>query len=326
MAKKGVSLPTAYQHPRTGKKPPRNNAALWLCLCLLVVFATLIAGCTTDTRGRPGVAGAPGTPGAPGSPGNMTMNLTANMTAGPPGGTGPIGVNGTPGVPGIQGIQGIQGVAGATGPMGPENLTAINNSYYLRDTSLSLNPGTSDANLFRNTTAGSTIVRGGTMTAGSGGVIQMAGKDLMPDAILFYVPDTTTSIDQLVATFVGQVSPPYLDMEMHQIKRLLNPTDAQDATTLAYEDARPVINSSYVTNTLDVVWSPWTPGLNWTNGTPSGITTIARYNKVGKIIHFTIDISSADSNWCSNLNITLPVPPANNGNRIPVTTIQMVGV
>lgn len=192
MAKKWVSLPTAYQHPRAQAKPPRNNAALWFCLCLLVIFAVLIAGCTTDTRGRPGTAGAPGFNGTPGAPGGG--NMTANMTAGP------------------------------------------NNDawYYWSNTTRPLNPGTSDANLFRNTTAGSTLLRGGTMTAGSGGVVQVAGKDLMPDAILFYVPDTTTSIDQLVATFVGQVSPPYLDMEMHQIKRVLNPTDAQDAVTLNY--------------------------------------------------------------------------------------------
>lgn len=112
--------------------------------------------------------------------------------------------------------------------------TDVNISHYLRDTSLSLNPGTLDANLFRNTTGGGLLLRGGTMTAGTGGGIALYGKDYSPDAILFFVPDTTTSIDQLVATFVGQISPPYLDMEMHQIKRILNPTDAQDAVTLNY--------------------------------------------------------------------------------------------
>jgi hypothetical protein len=46
---------------------------------------------------------------------------------------------------------------------------------------------------------------------------------------------------------------------------------------------------------------------------------------VGKVVTFTIEIVSADSNGATGLTISLPEAPANNANRIAVTSIQRVG-
>jgi len=74
------------------------------------------------------------------------------------------------------------------------------------------------------------------------------------------------------------------------------------------------------------VWMNYAPALTWTTGTPAAITTIARYSKVGTTVHFTVDISSADSNGATDLTISLPVAPVNNANRISVTSIQRADV
>jgi hypothetical protein len=72
-------------------------------------------------------------------------------------------------------------------------------------------------------------------------------------------------------------------------------------------------------------WTTWNPTLSWGGANPSGITTIARYTQIGKVVYFNINISSADSNGCTGLTISLPVIPKNNNNLIPVSSIEKVG-
>ena len=69
----------------------------------------------------------------------------------------------------------------------------------------------------------------------------------------------------------------------------------------------------------------WTPTLAWTTGTPAAITTIARYCRIGIMCFFDINISSADSNGCSALTITLPITPVDNEMALPCAAIQLAG-
>jgi hypothetical protein len=100
------------------------------------------------------------------------------------------------------------------------------------------------------------------------------------------------------------------------ISKVKDPVANQDAATKKYVDDA---------TGGAAVWANYVPVLTWTTGTPSGITTVARYIKVGKVVTFSIDIISADSNGATNLVISLPEAPANNANRIAVTSIQRVG-
>lgn len=72
-------------------------------------------------------------------------------------------------------------------------------------------------------------------------------------------------------------------------------------------------------------WAGYSPSLVWGTGTPASITTVARWTKLGKIVFFHIDISSADSNACDSLTISLPADPTDNNDRTAVSAIQIAG-
>lgn len=72
-------------------------------------------------------------------------------------------------------------------------------------------------------------------------------------------------------------------------------------------------------------WGTWSPTLTWTGGTPGAITTVARYCQIDRVVHFHIDISSADSNAASALTITLPVDPVDNNDYTAVASRQIAG-
>jgi hypothetical protein len=79
-----------------------------------------------------------------------------------------------------------------------------------------------------------------------------------------------------------------------------------------------------VAKSLTNTWNTWTPTLTWTTGTPSSITTIARYTIIGNTVFFNIYISSADGNAATALKISLPVSPKDNNSLISVTSQQLV--
>jgi hypothetical protein len=72
-------------------------------------------------------------------------------------------------------------------------------------------------------------------------------------------------------------------------------------------------------------WTDYTPTLTWTGGTPAAITTIARYCRCGFVVFGNVDISSADSNACSNLTISLPIAPALHSANMRITSYEKAG-
>lgn len=72
-------------------------------------------------------------------------------------------------------------------------------------------------------------------------------------------------------------------------------------------------------------WAAYSPTLTWGTGTPASITTVARWKKVGNVVFLHIDISSADSNACDSLTITLPEDPVDNNDRTALAAIQKAG-
>lgn len=75
----------------------------------------------------------------------------------------------------------------------------------------------------------------------------------------------------------------------------------------------------------DEEWKEYDPELTWTGGTPASITTVARYKIIGKICFFNIDISSADSNACSDLTIGLPAEAKSEGAQAAIVAHQLYG-
>jgi hypothetical protein len=72
-------------------------------------------------------------------------------------------------------------------------------------------------------------------------------------------------------------------------------------------------------------WAAWTPTDTWGTADPASITTVARWIREGDIVHFHIDISSADSNATDSLTLTLPVDPVDNNDRTALHSIQKAG-
>ncbi|MCK9591886.1 MAG: hypothetical protein M0Q91_07750 [Methanoregula sp.] len=86
------------------------------------------------------------------------------------------------------------------------------------------------------------------------------------------------------------------------------------------------INNSLASgSTILPEWAAWTPTLTWTTADPASITTVARWKKIGNVVFFHIDISSADSNACSDLTISLPADPVDNNDRTALASIQKAG-
>jgi len=125
-------------------------------------------------------------------------------------------------------------------------------------------------------------------------------------------PDTTEFIFRNGSrTMTGRFG-----MGGNNISDMLDPVAAQDAATKNYVDTHTAAGSP---------WTAWTPAINWTGGTPANITTISRYTQIGKIVFFTVDLISTDSNGVTDMNMTVPITPAHNDNQIPVNAIQING-
>jgi len=72
-------------------------------------------------------------------------------------------------------------------------------------------------------------------------------------------------------------------------------------------------------------WAGYSPTLVWGTADPATITTVARWTRLGKIVFFHIDISSADSNACSSLTISLPADPVDNNDYTAIASRQIAG-
>jgi hypothetical protein len=108
-----------------------------------------------------------------------------------------------------------------------------------------------------------------------------------------------------VATILGVTDTPFLDMHTHRIAALAPATTDMDAAPLTK------------------MWTAWTPTLTWTAGTtPAAITKTARWCQIGKVVFFECEISSADSNACTGVTISLPVNHATNSITTPISAIE----
>jgi hypothetical protein len=87
-------------------------------------------------------------------------------------------------------------------------------------------------------------------------------------------------------------------------------------------------NVANVTTAGDAIpymaWSAWTPTLTWNTQNPVTPTTRARYVQLGKIIYWTFDVSSTNSNATTGLGFTLP--SVNNGNPTFPSGFERAGV
>lgn len=152
---------------------------------------------------------------------------------------------------------------------------------------------------------------GGGIAAGRSGAIRFYGDMYAPPpmagCVEVVVPDAAHTIDVGVCVFAHNAGVPLIDMLSHRITKLAAPTSDEDA--LRREP-----------------WQAWNPTLTWTGGNPAGITTVARYLQVANIIFYRIQISSGDSNACTNLTITLPTTPSNSGGISTCSARQRYGV
>lgn len=217
-------------------------------LTALLVFSPMVSALfENDVVIQPG--GGSGTPGAPGLNASCNGNLTVNSTTTlPPGSSATVvsAWNGTWAAMDFGIPQGAKGDKGDPGDSGGDS-----SQFYLLNTTRSL----TGQEIYRNTTNSNLNLFGGTNVAGAGGIVSVQGSDLSSDSIVFYVPDMTKTANLIVAKFVGITSTPYLHMNSRQIKSLADPTDAQDAATMAHVTS--VNNSQTLNTSLAIVASNW---------------------------------------------------------------------
>jgi hypothetical protein len=146
-------------------------------------------------------------------------------------------------------------------------------------------------------------IHGGTLTAGKGGVIVVGGADsgTWQGGIAFFTPNAAKSTHQGVMQVIGDTDTPYLHMQSHAIKSLLNPVDAQDAATKHYVDAD------------GQAWEAFSATWTWVGTPPDSPTIVYRWTRVGRIVHVNGYYYSANCNGSSLTSVTLPVTPSNIG-------------
>jgi len=166
----------------------------------------------------------------------------------------------------------------------------------------------------KNNNAGSLRISGGTDIAGGEGAgILLGGRDAGLPILRIVVPNAAEnalqnvmtvndSSDDPIATFYGNI-----DLNNHRVVDVANPTTAQDALTLH-------------------AWAAYAPDYVWTGADPSAPATVAQYVQIGNMVIAVVRVSSADSNACTDLTISLPVAPAATaGSQIACSSIEQYG-
>ena len=148
----------------------------------------------------------------------------------------------------------------------------------------------------KNTDDSALQLKGGTGSNGSGAVIQLFGcnEGFSPGHMLFAVPNAAKTVYLPVLEMYGNTDTPYLDINGHRLVNVGTPTTNDDA--LPFQ-----------------AWAAWSPSLVWTGGTPTGVTTVSRYTKIGRTIFFKLYVIATDSQGVTNLSFSAPATPANTG-------------
>jgi hypothetical protein len=148
-------------------------------------------------------------------------------------------------------------------------------------------------------------LRGGDYTAGSGGFINIGSKG-MSGGIQCGASDAAGTGGSVVMQILGVTDTPFLNLLSHRIAGILDPTTAQDALT-------------------HHTYADWTPTLVWATATPSGVSTTARWVKIGNTVFWYFRTYSADSNATTGLTFTLPSTPGNHGSvQVAVSGSEIV--
>ena len=141
------------------------------------------------------------------------------------------------------------------------------------------------------------LLCGGTVPLGHGATIELYGENGgNPSAIVF------CNSSGGGANAALEISPANgINVKNNRLQNVADPSVVQDAATKNYVDGK------------FPAWATWAPTLTWTGGTPTGISTTARYIQIGKIVHYMVYITATDSKGVTNLTISTPSTAANQG-------------
>ena len=92
---------------------------------------------------------------------------------------------------------------------------------------------------------------------------------------------------------------------------------------LCTDDADGAANWDNVSSGSISSWDDWTPSYTWTGGTPSGLSTVARYLLMGNLCFITLQVTGTTSlGGLTDMSATLPATAAvvDNNSLIPMET------
>lgn len=72
-------------------------------------------------------------------------------------------------------------------------------------------------------------------------------------------------------------------------------------------------------------WVDWNPTLVWTTATPTGVSTVASYKKIGTTVFIKVKITATDGNGATGMTMTLPFTPKTNNRFLYVPAYQAIG-
>lgn len=229
--------------------------------------------------------------------------------------------------------------------------TASLNNYYLNDTSKSLFGNS----LRRSVNNDYLDITGGTGSTNYSGRLTLYGGDNVAQSggFIASVGNASGSSSSVVFSALGRTDTPTLSLNNNKISNVDTGITGGNAANKTYVDSAisggGAINNSYVTITNgsyvqvtngsyvqlyntsfsnltpNTLWTVWTPVLTWATATPGGVTTAARWSRIGPTVFFRASIQSPDSNATSGLTISLPVAFSGTGAQ-PLTGVEYYGV